>query len=61
LKGQCPDNKIPKGLLLDSNAMNDGKSIDSSSYLMINLTLIAISSFNNAKKADLVNEKRPEF
>lgn len=21
----------------------------------------AISSFNNAKKADLVNEKRPEF
>ncbi|KAL4432241.1 hypothetical protein ABPG74_020209 [Tetrahymena malaccensis] len=44
LKGQCPDNKIPRGLLLDTNAMND-----------------AISSFNNAKKADLVNEKRPEY
>ena len=24
LKGKCPDNKIPKGLLLDSNAISDG-------------------------------------
>lgn len=28
---------------------------------LLNLKIIAISSFNNAKKADLVNEKRPEF
>lgn len=45
LKGLCPDNKIPKGLLLEgSSAIKD-----------------AISQFASAKKEDISNEKRPGY
>lgn len=43
LKGMCPDNKIPKGLLQQGREAILG----------------AIGSFNNAKTHDQVNEKRP--
>ena len=43
LKGFCPDNKIPKGLLLE------GRTALKS----------AMDYYKNAKQLDLVNEKRP--
>jgi serine/threonine-protein phosphatase 2B catalytic subunit len=44
LKGICPDNKIPAGLLLEGkDAMLD-----------------AVDLFSNAKKIDMLNEKRPD-
>lgn len=43
LKGLCPDNKIPRGLL------SEGRSALES----------AVESFEKAKKVDIVNEKRP--
>lgn len=44
LKGLCPDNKLPRGLLLEgTTAIKD-----------------ALSHFKNTKKVDLTNEKRPE-
>jgi serine/threonine-protein phosphatase 2B catalytic subunit len=43
LKGMCPDNKIPKGLLQNGP----------------NAILAAIQVFKNAKKWDMINEKRP--
>ncbi len=43
LKGLCPDNKLPKGVLLEgSTAIKD-----------------ALEQFGDTKKADLPNEKRP--
>jgi serine/threonine-protein phosphatase 2B catalytic subunit len=43
LKGLCPDNKIPRGVLLQgASAIKD-----------------AIHQFANAKQMDLANEKRP--
>ena len=43
LKGMCPDNKLPKGLLLEgTTAIKD-----------------AIEQFDSAKKMDMKNEKRP--
>jgi serine/threonine-protein phosphatase 2B catalytic subunit len=43
LKGMCPDNRIPRGLLLEgSSAIRD-----------------ALESFCKAKKWDKINEKRP--
>eukprot|EP01017_Pseudomicrothorax_dubius_P035535 TRINITY_DN4990_c0_g1_i1.p1 TRINITY_DN4990_c0_g1~~TRINITY_DN4990_c0_g1_i1.p1 ORF type:complete len:491 (-),score=141.73 TRINITY_DN4990_c0_g1_i1:204-1676(-) len=44
LKGMCPDNKIPKGLLIEGSQAIQG----------------ALDLFQTAKKADIVNEKRPE-
>jgi serine/threonine-protein phosphatase 2B catalytic subunit len=44
LKGMCPDNRIPKGLL------QEGKGA----------IYNAIESFKSAQKLDLPNEKRPE-
>ncbi|OMJ84516.1 hypothetical protein SteCoe_14321 [Stentor coeruleus] len=44
LKGMCPDNKIPRGLLTQGR----------------DAILGAIESFNTAKRLDLINEKRPE-
>ena len=45
LKGLCPDNKLPKGVLLEgSNAIKD-----------------AIQQFNDTQKADILNEKRPDI
>ena len=44
LKGMCPDNKIPKGLLLASTVeIKD-----------------ALEHFRNAKDIDSINERRPE-
>ena len=44
LKGFCPDNKLPKGVLLEgSNAIKD-----------------AIEQFASAKNMDRKNEKRPD-
>lgn len=44
LKGLCPDNKLPKGLLFGgSTAIKN-----------------AIEQFANAKEADVDNERRPE-
>ncbi len=43
LKGLCPDNKLPRGVLTQgSTAIKD-----------------AIQQFQSAKKEDLMNEKRP--
>lgn len=43
LKGLCPDNKLPRGVLLEgSNAIKG-----------------AIEQFAKAKKMDILNEKRP--
>ena len=44
LKGMCPDNKIPKGLLQQGKKGIVG----------------ALDSFNTAKKFDIVNEMRPD-
>jgi len=45
LKGVCPDNRLPKGLLTEGGtAIKD-----------------AIASFTKAKKADNINEKRPDI
>lgn len=44
LKGLCPDNKIPKGLLLEG-----GEAIKD-----------AMEMFTKAKSLDLKNERRPE-
>jgi serine/threonine-protein phosphatase 2B catalytic subunit len=45
LKGMCPDNKIPRGLLqLGGEAMKD-----------------QVEVFDNAKQADKINEKMPEY
>jgi serine/threonine-protein phosphatase 2B catalytic subunit len=44
LKGICPDNKIPTGLLLE------GKDA------MLN----AVDAFSNARNIDIQNEKRPD-
>eukprot|EP01017_Pseudomicrothorax_dubius_P025656 TRINITY_DN2794_c0_g2_i4.p1 TRINITY_DN2794_c0_g2~~TRINITY_DN2794_c0_g2_i4.p1 ORF type:complete len:209 (-),score=37.84 TRINITY_DN2794_c0_g2_i4:179-805(-) len=44
LKGMCPDNKIPKGLLMEGRGAIHN----------------ALDLFSHAKAADLVNEKRPE-
>ena len=43
LKGMCPDNKIPKGLLFESHQGIIG----------------AIESYNFTKNLDKTNEKRP--
>ena len=44
LKGLCPDNKLPKGVLLEgSAAIKD-----------------AIGQFTNTKEMDMKNEKRPD-
>lgn len=43
LKGLCPDNKLPKGVLLEgSSAIKN-----------------ALENFTNIKKHDINNEKRP--
>jgi len=43
LKGLCPDNKLPRGVLLEgSSGIKD-----------------AIFHFETMKKADIMNEKRP--
>ncbi len=45
LKGFCPDNKLPKGVLLEgTGAIKD-----------------AIDQFASAKKYDIGNEKRPDY
>ena len=44
LKGLCPDNKVPKGLL------QQGKEA----------ILTAVDAFQKAKDWDSINEKRPE-
>jgi serine/threonine-protein phosphatase 2B catalytic subunit len=44
LKGFCPDNKIPRGILLE------GKQALKS----------ALDKYKNAKELDLANEKRPK-
>ena len=44
LKGLCPDNKIPKGLIQQGRKALEG----------------ALDSFTKAKEWDIVNEKRPE-
>jgi serine/threonine-protein phosphatase 2B catalytic subunit len=44
LKGLCPDNKIPKGLIQQGRRALEG----------------ALDSFTKAKEWDIVNEKRPE-
>ena len=44
LKGLCPDNKLPRGILLEgSSGIKD-----------------AIHQFGDMKKADMMNEKRPD-
>lgn len=45
LKGQCPDKKIPVGLLTEGRS-----SINSH-----------VDNFKVARRIDLMNEKRPEF
>lgn len=45
LKGMCPDNKIPRGLLIEGKEAIYG----------------AIESFNMAKRWDMINEKRPNY
>lgn len=45
LKGLCPDNKIPRGLLQEGR-----KAITTK-----------LEAFNKAKEWDIVNEKRPEM
>ena len=44
LKGFCPDNKIPKGLLFEGHDALEN----------------AVAGFANAKDADQINEKLPE-
>lgn len=44
LKGLCPDNKVPKGLIQQGHKALEG----------------ALGSFSNAKEWDVINEKRPE-
>ena len=45
LKGLCPDNKLPKGILLEgSTGIKD-----------------ALEEFGAMKKADMMNEKRPDL
>ena len=44
LKGLCPDNKVPKGLIQQGHKALEG----------------ALDSFTKAKEWDIVNEKRPE-
>lgn len=53
LKGMCPDNRIPAGLLREgSDAIKDGKII---------ILQIALEAFNKAKSVDEMNEKRPDI
>ena len=44
LKGLCPDNKVPKGLIQQGHKALEG----------------ALDSFTKAKEWDIINEKRPE-
>lgn len=44
LKGLCPDNKIPKGLLQEGHGA----------------IRTAVESFSKAKEVDMVNERRPD-
>ena len=44
LKGLCPDNKIPKGLIQMGHKALEG----------------ALDSFSKAREWDIINEKRPE-
>mmetsp|Transcript_3545 Transcript_3545/g.3313 ORF Transcript_3545/g.3313 Transcript_3545/m.3313 type:complete len:126 (+) Transcript_3545:1031-1408(+) len=44
LKGLCPDNKVPKGLLQQGRDAIIG----------------AVDSFGRAKQLDIINEKRPD-
>lgn len=45
LKGMCPDNKIPRGLLMQGrSAIED-----------------AVDTFKDARTVDVINEKRPEL
>mmetsp|Transcript_18219 Transcript_18219/g.18205 ORF Transcript_18219/g.18205 Transcript_18219/m.18205 type:complete len:110 (+) Transcript_18219:734-1063(+) len=44
LKGLCPDNKVPRGLLLQGREAILG----------------AVDSFSQAKNWDIINEKRPD-
>ena len=44
LKGLCPDNKVPKGLIQQGRKALEG----------------ALDSFTKAKEWDIINEKRPE-
>ena len=48
LKGLCPDNKVPKGLLLEGRDALRDEVHDRSGM------------FNQAKIHDMINEKRPE-
>jgi serine/threonine-protein phosphatase 2B catalytic subunit len=44
LKGVCPDNKIPTGILLEGKEAMEG----------------VMGCFSNAKKVDMHNERRPD-
>ncbi len=51
LKGMCPDNRIPRGLLLEGgDAIKDGNCANS----------LAMEAFKKAKELDIKNEMRPE-
>ena len=54
LKGFCPGNKIPRGILMQGpEALKTGK--------INNNFLLAYERYKNAKHLDIVNEKRPSY
>lgn len=68
LKGFCPGNKIPRGILMQGpEALKTGKYysilFNSIQFSLLNnnlfTKLLAFERYKNAKQLDSVNEKRP--
>ena len=60
MKGVCPGHRLPPGILSEGASAIKNGNHNRINHVNLDI-LLALEGFNKVKKADLVNEKRPEI